>query len=190
MLDISYFIRFSKFVNSNKIMEKASKLPDYNIFILKVYCLLLQSLHQIEEQKWEHMVHEWNQEKIKLMNAMIGPSQNWLDLKRGPEVSSYVDNTKRTGHSMLDNQEMAYAQVVHQHNKNVLQGAMKPLLTQKFSQVADNFNDPKVKEMWAIIKEMSNIPPLVKNEDPLKSRATPQVQRALIMHAQNYLQQM
>lgn len=87
------------------------------------------------------MVSEWNQEKIKLMNALIGTSQNWLDLKSAPEVSMMVDAPKKVGPSMLDNQEMAYAKQVHQHNKIVMQGAKRPSLVQKFSIVADEFND-------------------------------------------------
>lgn len=89
------------------------------------------------------MLSEWNKEKIKLMNAMIGPSQNWLDLKRTPEPPSIADTPKKFGQSMLDNIESAYAKQVHQYNKLVFQGSKsRTALSQKFAQVAEEFSDP------------------------------------------------
>lgn len=97
---------------------------------------------------------EWNREKIKLMNAMIGPSQNWLDLKRTPEPPSIADAPKKFGHSMLDNIEAAYARQVHQYNKLVFQGSKsRTALHQKFAQVAEEFNDP-VSSILKVIKNM------------------------------------
>lgn len=147
------------------------------------------SLQTTEDQKWEHMLSEWNKEKIKLMNAMIGPSQNWLDLKRTPEPPSIADAPKKFGHSMLDNVEAAYARQVHQYNKYVFQGAKsRTALHQKFAQVAEDFNDPKVKEMWDIINTMANIPALVRDEDPLKARGNPAIQQCLVAQGKKYLQ--
>ncbi|CAK1544177.1 unnamed protein product [Leptosia nina] len=147
------------------------------------------SLQTTEDQKWEHMLSEWNKEKIKLMNAMIGPSQNWLDLKRAPEPPSIADTPKKFGHSMLDTIESAYARQVQQYNKLVFQGAKsKTALHHKFAQVAEEFNDSKVKEMWEIIKTMSNIPALVRDEDPLKVRGNPTIQQCLIAQGKKYLE--
>ncbi|XP_047544610.1 nuclear pore complex protein Nup93-like [Vanessa atalanta] len=147
------------------------------------------SLQTTEDQKWEHMLSEWTKEKIKLMNAMIGPSQNWLDLKRTPEPPSIADTPKKFGQSMLDNIEAAYARQVQQYNKLVFQGAKsRTALHQKFSQVAEEFNDPKVKEMWEIIKTMANIPALVRDEDPLKARGNTTIQQCLISQGKKYLE--
>uniref|UniRef100_A0A2A4JA62 Nuclear pore protein n=1 Tax=Heliothis virescens TaxID=7102 RepID=A0A2A4JA62_HELVI len=147
------------------------------------------SLQTTEDQKWEHMLSEWNREKIKLMNAMIGPSQNWLDLKRTPEPPSIADTPKKFGHSMLDNIEAAYARQVHQYNKLVFQGSKsRTALHMKFAQVAEEFNDAKVKEMWEIIKTMANIPALVRDEDPLKARGNPTIQQCLVAQGKKYLE--
>ncbi|XP_050670495.1 nuclear pore complex protein Nup93-like [Leptidea sinapis] len=147
------------------------------------------SLQTTEDQKWEHMLSEWNKEKIKLMNAMIGPSQNWLDLKRTPEPPSIADTPKKFGHSMLDDIEAAYSRQIQQYNKMVFQGAKsRTALHQKFSQVAEDNNDPKVKEMWEIIKTMSNVPALVRDEDPLKARGNPTIQQCLIAQGKKYLE--
>lgn len=88
------------------------------------------------------MLSEWNREKIKLMNAMIGPSHNWLDLKRTPEPLSIATVPKKFAHSMLDNIEAAYAKQVHLYNKLVFQGGKsRTSLHQKFANVAEEFND-------------------------------------------------
>lgn len=149
------------------------------------------SLQTTEDQKWEHMVNEWNKEKIKLMNAMIGPSQNWLDLKRTQEpMSLSVGSTpKKFAQSMLDNVEAAYAKQVVLYNKSVFQGTkLKVALNQKFAQVSEELNDIKVKEMWEIIKVMSKIPPLARDEDPLKARGNPTTQNYLISQGKKYLE--
>ncbi|XP_073942095.1 nuclear pore complex protein Nup93-like isoform X2 [Choristoneura fumiferana] len=147
------------------------------------------ALQTVEDQKWEHMLSEWNKEKIKLMNAMIGPSQNWLDLKRTPEPPSIAETPKKFGQSVLDNVEMAYAKQVHQYNKLIFQGSKsRTALYQKFAQVAEELNDPKVKEMWEIIKTMANIPLLAREEDPLKVRGNSANQQCLIAQGKKYLE--
>lgn len=147
------------------------------------------SIQTIEEQKWDHMLSDWNKEKVKLMSAMIGPSQNWLDLKKCPEQPAILDTPRRFGHSMLNDQETAYAKQVYQYNKLIFQGTKSRMsLDEKFSQAAEDFNDPKVKEMWAIIKTMANFPPLARDEDPLKSRGNSTVQRALVSQGKKYLE--
>lgn len=103
------------------------------------------------------MLSEWTKEKIKLMNAMIGPSQNWLDLKRTPEPPSIADTPKKFGHSMLDSIEAAYARQVQQYNKLVFQGAKSRIaLHQKFSQVADELNDPVSIKLNLVILNLHN----------------------------------
>lgn len=89
------------------------------------------------------MLSEWNKEKINLMNAMIGPSQNWLDLKRTPEPMSITSVPKKFAHSMLDTIEATYAKQVNLYNKLLFQGTKsRTPLHQKFAQVAEEFNDP------------------------------------------------
>ncbi|KFB38186.1 AGAP003459-PA-like protein [Anopheles sinensis] len=93
-----------------------------------------------ETQKWDHMVNDWKQEKVKLMNALIGPSQNWIDIRKGPEQTVLNESTFG-GRSSLNSQEMAYAREVHEYNKLICEGAMRPSLIQRFAQVAETFND-------------------------------------------------
>ncbi|XP_017460587.1 PREDICTED: nuclear pore complex protein Nup93-like [Rhagoletis zephyria] len=38
-----------------------------------------------EKRRWECIRNEWQQDKVKLLNAMVGPSQNWIDIQKLPE---------------------------------------------------------------------------------------------------------
>lgn len=93
-----------------------------------------------QNQKWEHILTDWKQEKIKLMNALIGPSQNWIDVRKGPEQTVLNETTAR-GKSNLNNQEMAYACEVYEYNRLVIEGGLRPNLVERFSKVAKQFND-------------------------------------------------
>ncbi|XP_031627562.1 nuclear pore complex protein Nup93-1-like [Contarinia nasturtii] len=125
-----------------------------------------------QNQKWEHILSDWKQEKIKLMNALIGPSQNWIELvRKGPEQTVLNESIAR-GKSNLNNQEMAYACEVYEYNKLVIAGGLRPNLVEKFSKIATQFNDTKVNEIWEIITYMTNVTPLPKTQDPFKTRNT------------------
>lgn len=130
-------------VNKNvSIMNNC--LQKHLIYRTPLNCKIIkfQSLQTTEDQKWEHMLSEWNKEKTNLMNAMIGPSQNWLDLKKTPEPPSIADAPKKFGHSMLDSVEAAYARQIQQYNKLIFQGSKpRTALHQKFAQVAEELNE-------------------------------------------------
>lgn len=98
------------------------------------------SYQSAQNQKWEHLISDWKLEKVKLMNALIGPSQNWIDIRKGPE-QTILNEVTFGSKSCLNSQEMAYAREVYEYNKLVIEGAARPSLVQKFAQVAEKFND-------------------------------------------------
>lgn len=127
------------------------------------------SYQAAQNQKWEHTMNEWKLEKVKLMNALIGPSQNWIDIRKGPEQTVLNEGTFG-GRSSLNNQEMAYAREVYEYNKLISEGAMRPSLVQRFAHVAESFNDSKVNDIWEIMKYMTNVKPTPRTQDPLRAR--------------------
>lgn len=127
------------------------------------------SYQSAQNKKWDHIFSDWKQEKIKLMNALIGPSQNWIDVRKNPE-QTILNETSFHGKTSLDNREMAYASEVYNYNKLVIEGAFRPSLVQRFAKVAQMFNDAKVNEIWEIMTYMTNVTPFPKNVDPLKNR--------------------
>lgn len=127
-------------------------------------------------------MNEWKMEKIKLMNALIGPSQNWIDFRKGPEQTILNETTQGSVKSSLSSIQMAYAREVTEYNR--YDKAMRPSLVEKFTGVAQVFNDKKILEMWEIIKFMSNIRPIPKNQDPIKHR----FQSEFVDQAMKYLE--
>lgn len=142
------------------------------------------SYQSAQNQKWEHIIGDWKQEKIKLMNALIGPSQNWIDVRKGPE-QTVLNEVTFHGKTSLDNQEMAYAREVFEYNKLVIEGAMRPSLVQRFAKTAAQFNDSKVNEIWEIMNYMANVKQFSKGQDPLKTRAH---NYEFVKQAKNYLE--
>lgn len=127
---------------------------------------------------------EWKDEKVKLMNALIGPSQNWIDIRKGPE-QTILNETVANTDSALTSQEIAYAKEVYDYNKCLLEGGLRPNLIQKFAKIAETFNDAKVNEIWEILKYMVNVPSFSRAQDPLKSRLN---NVNLIAQAKKYLE--
>lgn len=121
-------------------------------------------------------------EKIKLMNALIGPSQNWIDLKKGSDQTILNETNRMAMKSSLNSIQMAYAREVAEYNK--YDKAVRPSLVEKFTNVAQTFSDKKILEMWEIIKYMSNIRPIPKNQDPVKHR----FQMEFVQQAKKYLE--
>lgn len=137
-----------------------------------------------QNQKWEHIIGDWKQEKIKLMNALIGPSQNWIDIRKCPEQTVLNESTARV-RSNLNSQEMAYACEVYEFNKLVIAGERRPNLVERFSKIATQFNDSKVNEIWEIISYMTNVTPLSKTQDPFKVRNS---KFEFVVQAKKYLE--
>lgn len=127
-------------------------------------------------------MNEWKMEKIKLMNALIGPSQNWIDFRKGPEQTILNETAQGSIKSSLNSVQMAYAKEVSDYNR--YDKAMRPSLVEKFSNVAQTFNDKKIIDMWEIIKFVSNIRPIPKNQDPVKHR----FQSEFVDQAKKYLE--
>uniref|UniRef100_A0A7G3AGN5 Nuclear pore protein n=1 Tax=Lutzomyia longipalpis TaxID=7200 RepID=A0A7G3AGN5_LUTLO len=137
-----------------------------------------------QKQKWDHIVSDWREEKVKLMNALIGSSQGWIEIQKGPE-QTILNETSLTGRSCLSSQEMAYAKEVLEYNRLVIEGVLRPNLVQKFALVAEEFNDAKITEMWEIIKYMVNVMPAPRNQDPLRQRSQ---SGQLVQQAKKYLE--
>lgn len=127
-------------------------------------------------------MNEWKMEKIKLMNALIGPSQNWIDLKKGSEQTVLNETNQSAMKSSLNSIQMAYAREVAEYNR--YDKAVRPSLVEKFTNVAQSFSDKKIYELWEIIKYMSNIRPIPKNQDPVKHR----FQMEFVEQAKKYLE--
>ncbi|KAL1389145.1 hypothetical protein pipiens_012592 [Culex pipiens pipiens] len=118
----------------------------------------------------ERQVGAHDERLVKLMNALVGPSQNWMDIRKGPEQTTLNESTFG-GRSSLNNQKMAYAREVYEYNKLINEGAMRPSLVQR--------------DIWEIMKYMPSVKPSPRTKDPLRARCT---QTQFIEQAKRYLE--
>uniref|UniRef100_A0A1B0FQX9 Nuclear pore protein n=1 Tax=Glossina morsitans morsitans TaxID=37546 RepID=A0A1B0FQX9_GLOMM len=121
-----------------------------------------------QKRRWEHIKAEWRDEKVKIMNTLGSSSQNWIGIENLPEQT--VINETVGLRSCLNNIEMAYAREVYDYNSLVIKGAFRPNLVQKLSEIAKNFKDINVCEIWEIMKYMVDVTPVSCHSDPLQSR--------------------
>lgn len=121
-----------------------------------------------------------------MLNALVGPSQNWIDIQKAPEQTILNDSSScPNGRSTLNRVEMAYAREIYNYNNLILKGASRPNLVHKFAHVSEELGDPKVTEIWDIMKYMVNVTPLSRNKDPIKSRSE---MNQFIEQAKKYLE--
>lgn len=85
-------------------------------------------------------MNDWKSEKIRLMNALVGKSENWIDICKAPE-QTILSESAMGGRSSLNSQEIAYAREVFDYNKLVIEGSLRPSMVQGFAKVAQGFND-------------------------------------------------
>ncbi|KAH8336477.1 hypothetical protein KR074_000564 [Drosophila pseudoananassae] len=136
----------------------------------------------VSKQKWSHLNTAWNEEKTRLLDALIAPSQNFIDLQRLPEHTSV--HAFCQPRSSLDNLELTYAQELRQYNELLLKGSQRPNLVQKFAQLSSSFVDSRLTDMWTLLACITQIdePQCC---DPIKTR---QERPEFILHAKSYLE--
>ncbi|KAH8350133.1 hypothetical protein KR067_002693 [Drosophila pandora] len=136
----------------------------------------------VSKQKWSHLNSSWNEEKTRLLDALIAPSQNFIDLQRLPEHTSL--HAFCQPRSSLDNLELTYAQELRQYNELLLKGSQRPNLVQKFAQLSSNFVDSRLTDMWTLLACVTQIDE-PQCSDPIKTR---QERPEFILHAKSYLE--
>ncbi|XP_016926865.4 nuclear pore complex protein Nup93-1 [Drosophila suzukii] len=136
----------------------------------------------VSKQKWASMISAWNEEKTRLLDALIAPSQNFIDLQRLSDPT--LLNPHCQPRSCLDPLELVYAQELRHYNELLLKGSPRPNLIQKFAQLSQSFGDSRVTDMWTLLACVSQISePL--HSDPIKSR---QQRPEFVNHAKSYLE--
>ncbi|EDW97527.1 nuclear pore complex protein Nup93-1 [Drosophila yakuba] len=136
----------------------------------------------VSKQKWASMNKTWNEEKTRLLDALIAPSQNFIDLQRLPEPT--IVNPHCQPSSCLDPLELVYAQELRQYNELLLKGSHRPNLVQKFAHLSQNFGESRLTDMWTLLACVTQISEPLRS-DPIKSR---QQRPEFFTHAKSYLE--
>ena len=73
--------------------------------------LIYQTFEQAERRFWDSMRNEWEVEKQRILNTLIGSGQDLIDI--APETENLAtEGVSMEGRSVMDSMEMAYARQV------------------------------------------------------------------------------
>lgn len=139
---------------------------------------------EAEKRHWKSMEDEWEREKQKILNCLLGSGQDTIDFQ--PETESFLlDPVSMQGRSALDNVEMAYSRQVFAFNDQIIQGSIQPNLVDMFIEVSKTLDNKNVKDLWEMIHFMTNIPPATGQS----VRLSKNTQKAFVRNACSYLEQ-
>lgn len=113
------------------------------------------TFNQAEKHQWSCMEKEWEKEKEKILNSLLGAGQESLDLAAEAEVFTTSSLTLQ-GRSALDATELAYARQIYIHNEALIQSARHNVVD-GFLEITDRLEDPIIKDMWIFIKELGHM---------------------------------
>ncbi|CAG9768838.1 unnamed protein product [Ceutorhynchus assimilis] len=135
---------------------------------------------------WAHQQSQWKQEKMKIISALSGNSG--LAVKFGKSQTVFIKNRPAPLAQMPPNEKI-YACKVIEYNTSLVRGlSSKTNLINVFENVAAEFKDSKVKDMWDIIKYMVQLSPFPQSDDPIKARNSPLIIHDLVCQGKKYLQ--
>lgn len=138
---------------------------------------------RIDRLHWESIEAEWETEKQRVLNTLLGSAQETLDItleNQAVLADSFIMKTRST----MDNVEMAYARQVFVYNESITQGSLKPSLVDDFMEVATKLDDKNVIDLWSMVKYMCDVPVNIGNE----SAVTSVIQWAFVNQARKYLE--
>ncbi|XP_064611037.1 nuclear pore complex protein Nup93-like [Liolophura sinensis] len=145
-----------------------------------------RTFEEAEKRHWECAENEWEREKQKILNALIGAGQE-LDLQ--PESESILgESISMHGRSALDNVEMAYARQVFAYNDQIIKGGLRPNLVEMFSEVAQIIDDKNIIELWEMVRFMVDVP-VASGTSIQNTRTSRKTQQGFVRQARKYLEQ-
>ncbi|PIK35818.1 putative nuclear pore complex protein [Apostichopus japonicus] len=145
------------------------------------------SFQQAEQRFWDSLQSEWDQEKQRILDTLIGSSPDLIDVTADSSSSMISDRVHMEGRSNLDNVEMAYARQVYIYNDRVVSRGVRPNLVDLFKEASVQFENKNVTELWTMVGEMSSVP-ACEGSDVADTRSTSRVQASLIAQARGFLE--
>lgn len=110
------------------------------------------TFNQAEKHQWSCMENEWEKEKEKILNSLLGAGQESIDFSAESEVFT-SSSLNMQGRSALDATELAYARQVYIHNEALIQ-SQRHSIVNGFLELSDRFDDPIIKDMWMFVREL------------------------------------
>lgn len=143
---------------------------------------------EVERHQWECMQNEWEREKHKILNTLLGSGPDAFEFQQETEVIS-SDGVFSHGRSNLDHVEMAYARQVYIYNEEVVSSSIRPSLVELFLEVAKVIDDKAIADLWEMMRCMIDIPLTpAQGSAPAAVRRTKDTQRRLVEKAIQHLE--
>ncbi|KAL5467639.1 hypothetical protein EMCRGX_G031900 [Ephydatia muelleri] len=139
---------------------------------------------EAERHLWKSMEGEWQLEKERILNSLLGPGPDLMEVPSEPEVRRSSPLSLQ-GRSALDAVGMAYAREVYIRNESVLDGHPHSLVT-AFYDISRNFADKNIAECWALVKTLLDI--AILPPEAYKHRTSASTQQQFVAQARSYLE--
>lgn len=135
------------------------------------------TLQESDNFYWEVLSSDWQREKQRILNSLLGSSNEVMDVSVAPETSSFtVDMKTRSAMSAI---EVAYAREVSLYNEQVIQGGLRPNLAQCFRALAKDLDDRNALELWDMVCCLLDIPQRSQRDGPSQTAFVRQARRYL-----------
>lgn len=141
-----------------------------------------QTFADIEAQHWRNVSEEWEKEKEKILNSLLGSGQELASLPSEIDVSVLHGQQASSG---MDAVEMAYSREVYARNEKVKDGLKEDLVT-KFCSTMEQFQDKQILDCWQLLKTILDVRQLP--EKAYRYRGQTPLQKAFIAQSRMFLE--
>ncbi|XP_067934981.1 nuclear pore complex protein Nup93-like [Watersipora subatra] len=140
---------------------------------------------------WDSMKDEWEMEKQRLLNALLG-SQQEATLDFSLDHSAVMGGgegamTRGSSRSAMNATELAYAQQIYLYNEDLIAGGTVSPLILKMMEVAEKLNDEHIRELWNMVEAVSSIPSVMAGSIAA-SKVSKATHQALVSNSKRYLE--
>lgn len=141
---------------------------------------------EAERNHWKSMVDEWEQQKLKILNSLLGSGQDSIDFS-ADVTESTLGHVNMSQRSALDFVEMAYARQIYLYNEAIIEGINYDLV-EGFHSTADKLNDQHIKDCWTLVDQMTDLPSHQLSGSPEITRCSPDSEAFFIHQARSFLE--
>uniref|UniRef100_A0A6A7FYE9 Nuclear pore protein n=2 Tax=Hirondellea gigas TaxID=1518452 RepID=A0A6A7FYE9_9CRUS len=166
-----------------------------NAIVAALHAANLQTSREVEDVYWQQQRCEWEQSKQSLLAAFTQAGNDLLNITLPSQASITNTEVHKTGSSLvsggLSSDQLAYARVLLEYNKQVLCHGVRPNLADGMYQVAQSMHDQGVSELWRVVVAMSQVSSCVGNNEGRTAthRTKARMMTAVTHHARTFLQE-
>ncbi|KAM7288940.1 nuclear pore complex protein Nup93 [Ixodes scapularis] len=114
------------------------------------------TLREADDFYWQVMSSDWQREKQRILNSLLGSSNEVMDVSVAQETTVFpVDMKTRSAMSAT---EVAYAREVYLYNEQVVLGGLRPNLAERFKVLAKEGNDRGAADLWDMVCALLDAP--------------------------------